>query len=533
VVAVIGFVLVIGDSLFVPDESISEHMGFYLGPVNDVIGGRAMLVETWSQYGNGVMYALVPWFSIAPIGFGTFAILTTTATTLQYLIVYAILRLTVRSQVVAIATVALATAVILFAQLGDYANYPSIGVLRFGPPYVVLLLGILAARSARRRKALVVAAALVVAISVPWSAETGATTVAVAGAMLAADALARPGSGRRRLRRLALALAGLACVCVAAFTAFCVATRLAAGAWPDWNPYIGFLRLYTTGGFGTLPVPEWSPGLVVGAIYAASAVMVAALVLLRPDVVRDRPEAPLACAGLVALGVVSYTYFLGRSHPNNVMHVCLPAFALVALWFDGRGVAILAGRDRGRRWAAALLTAFAIVGVVDSFPSIRAKWPRTVFAAALPLGGAGATQQSLSLRVQDLWSNPPVDPLAPASEAFVRRFGAGRPLVVVMRPSLFAETLLHLRRTDAMPIASPSQDSLSPESLPRVQRAAAELDPGARLFVLTDVANNVVLDDLTELQLAELELLDERFERRLVARDPATGLTAFELASRG
>ena len=83
-----------------------------------------------------------------------------------------------------------------------------------------------------------------------------------------------------------------------------------------------------------------------------------------------------------------------------------------------------------------------------------------------------------------------------------------------------------------MPIANPSQDSLSPASERRVQAAVATLQPGARLFAIADPAGGILEDELVPLQLAELKFLDERFERRLIARDPATGITAFELASR-
>lgn len=49
------------------------HEDFWLGPTNDLLHGRAMLVDTWSQYGVGSVYFLALFFHIAPIGTGRWA----------------------------------------------------------------------------------------------------------------------------------------------------------------------------------------------------------------------------------------------------------------------------------------------------------------------------------------------------------------------------------------------------------------------------------------------------------------------------
>ena len=42
--------------------SAQQHLDFFLGPANDVLHGRALLVDTASQYGVGSIYALAAWF---------------------------------------------------------------------------------------------------------------------------------------------------------------------------------------------------------------------------------------------------------------------------------------------------------------------------------------------------------------------------------------------------------------------------------------------------------------------------------------
>ncbi len=54
---------------------IQFHHNFFLGPVNEVLHGGAVLVDTASQYGVGSLYFLAGWFELAPIGYGTFGFL--------------------------------------------------------------------------------------------------------------------------------------------------------------------------------------------------------------------------------------------------------------------------------------------------------------------------------------------------------------------------------------------------------------------------------------------------------------------------
>ena len=54
---------------------IQFHHDFLLGPANEVLGGRAMLAGTASQYGVSSIYLLAAWFQLAPIGYGTLGLL--------------------------------------------------------------------------------------------------------------------------------------------------------------------------------------------------------------------------------------------------------------------------------------------------------------------------------------------------------------------------------------------------------------------------------------------------------------------------
>ena len=72
---------------------IQFHHNFLLGPANEVLDGRAMLVGTASQYGVSSIYLLAAWFQVAPIGYGTLGLLTGALTALWFGAGYGVLRL--------------------------------------------------------------------------------------------------------------------------------------------------------------------------------------------------------------------------------------------------------------------------------------------------------------------------------------------------------------------------------------------------------------------------------------------------------
>jgi len=81
------------------------HEGFYLGPLNDMLHGRAMLVDTSSQYGVGVYYFLAGFFQIAPLGYGALGLLAGFLTALQFALAYCVLRLAGVARTLAIPTI--------------------------------------------------------------------------------------------------------------------------------------------------------------------------------------------------------------------------------------------------------------------------------------------------------------------------------------------------------------------------------------------------------------------------------------------
>ena len=76
------------------DSSILQfHQNFFLGPANHVIGGDAMLVDTFSQYGVGSIAFLAGVFEVVPIGNGTLGLIEGALAGAVFVLGYGVMRL--------------------------------------------------------------------------------------------------------------------------------------------------------------------------------------------------------------------------------------------------------------------------------------------------------------------------------------------------------------------------------------------------------------------------------------------------------
>jgi hypothetical protein len=449
---------------------VSFTHNFYLGPVNEVLHGRTILVDVFAQYGVAVMYFLAGLFSLIPIGYGTFALVLSALTILEFVMLYAIVRIAGRSQLVAVLASAVAIVFVLDGQLQSFDVYPSTGPLRFGLPFVVILLETLAARASDGGHRLRLASAAVTALASLWSFETFAYTLAAYLGVAALETVADRTSWRDAVRDRLLPLVAFI---VPAHALFAVGTRLASGSWPAWGTYLDIIRLYSVKGFGSLPITPWSPGLLLAGMLFASALLVALFAIRKPVLVRQRLDLFVALAGSTAFAILAFTYYLGRSHPNNLHHVAPPAIMACALWLCL--LVELADVVPTLRFTLFAVTVWAAFMLVDgSHRELDAKWSHSALGSVLADGPS-----ALARRVEFLASRPPVDARAPQAVVLLDFFDAGKSRsLVLVEPELTTEVLLRANRGNAIPIATPPQDITFPTAVSHALSAVRALPVG-------------------------------------------------------
>ena len=460
------------------EPDLLAHGAYYLGPVNAVLHGHTVLVDTISQYGVGVIYFLTGIFELVPLRLGTFMLLISALIAAQFAVSYLTLRLARVGQGIAIATVAIAV-----ASTADFTlPTPNASSLRFGPPYVLVALSVLALRTRQRRGPVDLAVLVTLAVSSLWSIEAFACTLA---AFLATEAVRAAADAphwrpclRRWLRRLAMALGAI----LLAQLAFALATRLRSGQWPDWAAYFQLVGIFTVHQYGDLPIARWSPAFLLAGLYMVSGAAVA-LILLG----RRRPDPELvpglvAIAGYAAFGAAMFSYFVGRSHPTLLWDVAPPGIILVGLWL---GILSQSKAGVGRLTLGVAIAAAGAVGLI-LFQLRTPPAQEIARASALStLIGTGATGGSLGHDLSTLWSSPPTTIGVIEADVAIEQFAAepGLPIAVLLPSEEEAETMMRAQRGNALPISYGLQDFLSERWVQKVRRAAFTLRPGTILIV--------------------------------------------------
>jgi hypothetical protein len=263
---------------------------------------------------------------------------------------------------------------------------------------------------------------------------------------------------------------------------FAVATRVFGGVWPDWGRYLAYIRLYGWNGFSTLLIEPWSLGYLIAALYFISAAGFVFVALEQQEFVSAKRVELTAIAATTAFGILSYTYFLGRSHPNNLHHIAPPAIVLFVLW-----VSLLARHtpmgNGTVRFAALVFVGWAAAAVI-------VQQPQETHASLLrsPLRQIVQLNPRLSTRAHALidWRQRPDDPRAVEAEQLLDRFAPGQSRVaVVLQVDLSTEALIRAHRGNLLPMAVPLQESLLPaRSLSLIEKRLSRLEPGS--VVLTE-----------------------------------------------
>ena len=243
---------------------------YFLGPANAIEHGHAVLVDTFSQYGVGLPLALAGAFQVVPLTYGGLQVILCAGYAIVFLLVYLILRLACRSQFIAVTGLAVAMVGNLVLPGLSRIGYPSIGPLRFGIPWLIVLFVLLAASRARFRRTCEVAALCTLGVATVWSFETMIYAIGTYLLMAAVESELRGGSRPNRLKRFAGYVAATATVCATSILAFSLLSRVIVSAWPDWGTYLGLIGRYSVKGFGTLLIPSWSVGYAIAGIYVIS-----------------------------------------------------------------------------------------------------------------------------------------------------------------------------------------------------------------------------------------------------------------------
>jgi len=323
--------------LYVPDVpalvgSFWRNEGFHhwhffaILPTLGYLTGRLPVLEAYSQYGFGIPVVFGTWCRLlGDFSYGRVLGLGIAYGVVYFIALYALLWTWLRSWPWSVAGVAGALLLQQFSGLapGEVLwQYPSSTVLR--SPVDVWLFLVLAWHVRHRRGVALVFASLLVGIALFWETDTGvylfAGYAAYGGCWCVDERLARGWDWGPVVRWLAVL------AIVPATWLGLLYSLVGKGLLTPlfWQRYFEPMQLFSAG-FGMLPMPPLSIGTLHAFLTPAVYVLVLVLALaaaLQLTIHTWREGYLLAAVGIYGLG--TYHQYIGRSHPWNWFHVCIP-----------------------------------------------------------------------------------------------------------------------------------------------------------------------------------------------------------------
>jgi hypothetical protein len=467
---------------FDPQFSILiSHQNFYLGPVNRLLNGGTMLVDTYSQYGVVVIYflALLLKSGLFPFTYQGFSLIISILLALQFSTIYILLLAMLKDRYYAFSIQIVVLLLGLFGTVGIMQAFPSTGPLRFGLSYVILFIVMLRRRYPRLQIPALVFETIFVGIASLWSFETFIYTAFTYLGICIFENLIQEFILRKGLSKLLLRLLlvfGAVVFCQGIFALF---TYSRSGSWPNWSIYFNFIFTYSLGGFGVFSIDAWSPWIFPIAIYFTSL-----MVFLYRYIVIKRRDTALAyelAFGMTFLGIAESTYYLNRSDPNNLFHVCAPAVILAGYWV----VKIVKNEEVHKNirlsvkfysYSAIALILFAVMpSFVMKYQNNHTGYSFIGNAISMPYTENGLRtllrQEKSKLYAQEK------DPQVNEAVDLILKYSPGKKDVTIfISPEKMTEILILANRVHSFPIADMEEDNVSSSNSKRI----LNYDPGLK-----------------------------------------------------
>ncbi|MCB0870979.1 MAG: hypothetical protein KDB52_09120 [Solirubrobacterales bacterium] len=517
------------------------HGALFIGPISQILDGDALLVDTVSQYGVASIYFLAGVLDLIGLGYGTLSLTDAVLSGFVFAFGFSILRMSGVNRLLASGSIAIAVFILIYSTTYPIGGLLQHGAIRFGLlPVTLVTLRMAALRWPASSRVTSILAWFVVGLSSIWALESFLYTTATLAGMTLVAMTWQP--REKRLGWLLGQVGRTLLAWLAVHLAFAAGTLIASGSLPDWGMYFTYLRDFLTGDVGDLTYDflAFSPGFLVGAGYAASALLLFANLLRNPQWCEKHRLAIFAIGGLTAYGVALFSYFDNRSLAHILQYVSLPLLLSIVLWLN----LALTGTDLGRKAKAALLAttlclaAFS-VSVVWQSASDRAT--DSMLAWALPGG------ESFSDGIDRLKDLPPVVPEADVGARLIEQYMPGEDQTAIITvPDLDVNVLVLTGRSNRLGLTDAKEQSWVPDPhVEPVAAAARKLEAGDRMLLDTaalDAFRTLARDpeaDLEEItdesgisfiQQVAILALTENFRIKPVAREG--DLTVVELVPR-
>lgn len=505
IMIIFGLIPLYGINLYFPYDR--WHHNFILGPTNDILHGRVLLVDALTQYGVGLNYALAGVFGVFPVllSYPGFSLLLSLMLVITFILTYGVLRHTIPTIGVPLLVIVVLIITQVYRYIYSPLTNPSLGPLRYGWQYIVTALIVLRLRYPQHP--VVILEVIALALAAFWSSDSQLSVWLPYGLVVVWEIW----SDRHRLRRLGAVVVRLAVVVgitVALYGGYNQYARIVTGNTPDWTVYQDVLRFYSLATWDGWTFITYYPYVLLALVPFGTIMVVLMMGVFdahRPDATRYLPILMLAGSGIMQLVYWMRTPFTGNLNP-----FVIPTAALIGFWFVEIGRHRAAARIvSGVRVSVFYLLLVIIVGH-HTRPDIS---PNGVYTPADALFQAAVTGSVPDFNLNQVTDPPPSyvashdprpDILILDAVALIEQVAPNDERIALFIPSETAtDVLMRVGKGERFVMSHPNMASYNQPFEPWVLAQPYPVGVGDQIFVSI---NREQLDPIHQKILSALEL---------------------------
>jgi hypothetical protein len=295
-----------------------HHVNFYLGPINEIINGKMLLVDASSQYGILSTYLPSLVFDIRVLSYSGFINYSMIVSVFYCFLFYIFLYMFTGSRKWAFLGLLAYIRIAFFRNVwtNEIYTYPSSTPLR----YICDIFMFMAFYLISKKGSLIntILLSFIAALSIFYNLEIGLSLLIAF--MISITFYSIYAVKRNKLKFFLLNICLLVLNLLLIGFAISIMTVVRSGFWPDWPKMIESVLFYT-GGFFDIPAP------IIGEYYLILAVYIYTFYYLSVNNLRKLANGTLIMFILV-YGIISFIYYLGFNEPHHLYTVAHPAIIL-------------------------------------------------------------------------------------------------------------------------------------------------------------------------------------------------------------
>ncbi len=498
-IVVIVIVLLVFDPRFFFNDFARHHQNFFLGPANDVLHGKDVLINSYSQYGLFMPYVLafIFRFHIVPMTYQGFTLFVSALYGLYYLLIYYMLRKIIHSQWLAILSIAV---ILYFNYLAVWWGFmpivPAQGPFRYIWPYIILAAEVMKNQpqlSKRREKFLDIVELTTTGLAAIWSVEVFIYTLLTLVACQLYRNLALDIPLRAKLKPF-LRQVGYALLASLIFgILFLALLIIRSHQIPEFSELVNYLRFLTTYSYTTfleekvIPTPEYiqrfwiiGPGTFFGSLIGCIFNLFA-----RNNYFEKKAITPIA--GLTVFAVLQFSYFFVFPGDLHFALVCPPVIILAGFWLSELlHVNFPFHLKTSVSFGYILLVSFLMVLYAPFFTENRFSHSGLQYLSEYISKTFENQPRSDNIAkrflVYHAWNSETLE----AERLVNLYFKNQREIAIFIAPEDQVETLTRVGKTHVYPISDPTLVEVVPEIEARVMAFPVKFQKGDRILVSND-----------------------------------------------